>query len=321
MTWTFDKNTTVESGGEVAIHVVGFHPHPAEGQKTCAILVWKKQSSRANIARVLSAGAELSDVIGASGLDDSSRRRWEYPSRTHRAEGRWKNCPQALRLPTGDPWRGDRPPPERRKHQRMIRHGTAVEYEIGDDGSNLVVLRYPYINGDHVASLVKHFVCAIERIKELHEGDGDGMVIHGDVRGSNLLFDDDHQCHLIDFDLAGTSSDKYPATYVHDNLLDVERHPEAKAGESLAPSHDWYALASIMGMYEVDGDNGGFWELATNNIRDGKTTDALNCLERHVTMKIKPTADLAAVLSKQQGTGTPDKKKGRSSSPQKKQKL
>ena len=321
VTWTFEKNKPATTNGTIAIRVLGFHPHAAAEKKFSAIPVWRATNSTENVARALNAVVQLSDAIVASEIDSSSRL-WEYPSRTVAIEttkdGKFVHKLYDYRSEIrGEETGSD----QRRKHQRMIRHGTNVEYEIGDKSSDLVVLRYPYIVGGHIASSAKHFIRAIEKIKELHEGDGDGITVHGDIRGSNLIFDTDDGCSLIDFDLTGTSSDKYPATYVHDNLVDVRRHPEAKPGESLKTIHDWYALASIMEMYAVDGDD-GFWVQATISIREGKASDALDCLKPHESMTIKPADDdLAAILSKQQGTGTPEKKKGRSSSPQKKQKL
>jgi len=289
MTCRFHKNREIVSSGEIAIHVVGFHPHVAAGEKACVIPVSKKVCSLENVARTLNVLVKLAENVLASGIHDSSAR-WNYPSRTvaietrtdskrivhkiydYRAEIRGKTTDHA----------------ERRKHQRMVKHGVNVDYEIGSEDSDLVVLRYQYIPGTHVASMVKHFVSATEALVRLQEGTGEGAVIHGDIRGGNVVFDDDGNCFLIDHDITGTSEDNYPSTYVASGLNDVVRHNDARPGEELKTSHDWYALASMMEMYDVDGGDGDFWAQATEHVRKGEAQQALKCLNERATVAIKP---------------------------------
>lgn len=282
--------------GNFEVHILGFHPSHAAAARMSAIPVWKANASEENIARLLTTVSEFGRR--AMGPLPSE---WEYPSRTVAIE-KPKTKEPAIVHKVYDyrlEMKGDIPKEQRRRHQQMHRFGPRVEYELGSENSDLVVLKYPFIEGCHTASTVGHFVSALSKIMELHEAG----IIHGDIRASNLIFESNGDCTLIDFDLAGSVSDKYPPQFVCIGLGDVIRHEGARPEEHLAFEHDWHALASIMRMHTCLDQNSA-WEEAIKQIELGEPRNALSILDKAHHTILKPLDSLTVSML---GTGTPPK--------------
>jgi hypothetical protein len=113
----------------------------------------------------------------------------------------------------------------------------------------VTIIRYPYVEGVHFASLVSHFKDIASCIEEMHKV---GLV-HGDIRGFNMLHPTEggiKNSLLIDFDLTGKATiDTYPphyATTVFENL----HVRSGKACDALQYDDDWSDLESAMAIYE-----------------------------------------------------------------------
>lgn len=293
---------------QIELQVLGFHPCHAEESRMSAIATWKGEGSEQSIAKLLSTVGLFAQHIMGMQTSRASRSEWSYPSRTVAIERPIAGRAMVHKL--YDYRKELRGPPDfQRKHKQMVRFGKKVEYELGGESSDLVVLQYPYIDGEHIAASVQHFVSAIQSVGQLHE---EG-VVHGDIRASNLVFEGNGSCTLIDFDFAGSTSDRYPKRFVHNqNLNDVVRHTGAQADSLLCFEHDWHALASIMEMHEIhscDGKATYDWERAIELLRTGKWQSSRELLLVHSSVRVAPTERLKNAVGSQKGTGTPEKGK------------
>ena len=129
----------------------------------------------------------------------------------------------------------------------------AVPYGKG----SVCVIRYRRVNGTHIASKVSHFRDIARCISEMHHAG----IVHGDIRGFNMLHPHPHAVEtrgaistscLIDFDFSGNDgSDKYPPGYA----ASVEENAFLRIGKPnriMKKEDDWYELASVMRVYQMD---------------------------------------------------------------------
>ena len=121
------------------------------------------------------------------------------------------------------------------KHLRAVLESTSDEY---------IIIKYERVNGTHYPSNTTQVEKFIDAVKKFHEGD-DGKLCHGDIRGYNVLFQDD-VVNLIDFDFAGIQdSDSYPSGYSA-KIPDGGRHSSARDACTLHQIHDWFAVYRIL---------------------------------------------------------------------------
>ena len=106
---------------------------------------------------------------------------------------------------------------------------------------------YPYYKGSHSPTNIHQFYGILCMLEKLHSNG----YVHGDVRPSNLVFDDEGQeGYLIDYDLCGRADqDTYPFGYCSYDI----RHPDAKEGVLMSKSHDRHSLAKIISSHWKDG--------------------------------------------------------------------
>ena len=106
---------------------------------------------------------------------------------------------------------------------------------LSQDG-RLRILKYPYIPGDHTPDNVQHFKGAVESLEKIHKNG----YIHGDIRIENVIFMEDSNSCLIDFDLARRDDDDNPCYYPK-NYNDISvRHPETSGNSRMLKEHDIY---------------------------------------------------------------------------------
>lgn len=115
------------------------------------------------------------------------------------------------------------------------------------------ILQYPFQQGSHTASSVQQVLTIARQLDKLHT---ELKIVHGDIRGGNLIFGD--KSVIIDFDFASPETGMsqcptYPDGYTTDGLGDAERHPAAKSGARMAFIHDIYSLHSVLKGYTCDG--------------------------------------------------------------------
>jgi hypothetical protein len=120
----------------------------------------------------------------------------------------------------------------------------------------VVVVKYDYLEGTHVAWRASQFAAIAKTIKAMHSQN----IVHADVRGFNMLhpIEGSSTCiqssTLLDFDLNGAhDTDVYPPGFV-DTLKDVAFRRAGKPNSKLQMYDDWYELASCMALYDVEGD-------------------------------------------------------------------
>lgn len=133
------------------------------------------------------------------------------------------------------------------------------------------------------------FVCAATSLRALHAAG----IVHGDVRGSNIVFAPDLACSCapavpaasspgprgaagcclraqwLDFDFSREAGVPYPAVLadVHDGV----RHLAAQTpGEPMRPAHDWFALAGLMRMYRAGAEKAAEWAAAAAAVERGE---------------------------------------------------
>ncbi|KAG7358018.1 RIO1 family protein [Nitzschia inconspicua] len=105
---------------------------------------------------------------------------------------------------------------------------------------DILIIAVPYRDGRHYAESPADFLPIIDQLQALHKA---GFV-HGDVRAYNIVFKDDKEGWLIDFDFGGKSDvQTYPKGY-QSALSDGKRM--GTEGEVITKHPDWFALGTLM---------------------------------------------------------------------------
>jgi hypothetical protein len=124
----------------------------------------------------------------------------------------------------------------------------------------IVIIRYDYQDGIHVASKVSHFRDIAKIIETMHDSD----FVHGDVRGFNMLHPHSEEslnglkrsC-LIDFDLARMNEkDKYSLGFSQTSP-EILGDRIGKLGKCMKFQHDWVELGATMDEYQVKANDTG----------------------------------------------------------------
>ena len=116
-----------------------------------------------------------------------------------------------------------------------------------DTQGRVQCLQYSYIRGDHDPQHLQHFRDIIRDLGKLH----DEGYVHSDIREQNLLFGNENQAWMIDFDHTDKEGTRYPDTYNHNGI--EERHSSARAGWPRQKKHDRYALSVILEKFDFQG--------------------------------------------------------------------
>jgi hypothetical protein len=109
--------------------------------------------------------------------------------------------------------------------------------------TDLVVIRYPYLEGTHRPQSVGQWATLIRFVQQLHQD----AIVHGDLRLSNIVFGRHNgKVTVIDYDFAGRVGEKeYPKGF-NRKIDDGARHRAATDRQALSFEHDWFAIASMM---------------------------------------------------------------------------
>lgn len=126
--------------------------------------------------------------------------------------------------------------PTSKKLMEMLEYSVMLR-NLTDD-AKVQCLSYPYFLGNHSPKNVRQLVCAIQQLSTIHNGG----YVHGDIRRPNIVFDG-NKANIIDFDLAGLESSRYPAAFNHNHIL--ERHETARSGLCRLKIHDRFSLHAI----------------------------------------------------------------------------
>jgi serine/threonine protein kinase len=106
----------------------------------------------------------------------------------------------------------------------------------------LLIISTPLYRGRHWALTPEEFLPIVEQLKTLHRHD----YVHGDIRCCNIIFQDNEQGRLIDFDFGGKNNGdttKYPSGY-QGALFDGTR--PGKGGSPVTKWDDWLSLRYVI---------------------------------------------------------------------------
>ena len=145
------------------------------------------------------------------------------------------------------------------------------ESRLSADGRYLVV-KYPYIEGNHNPQSLQQFRGVLDILQKIHERG----YVHGDIRPPNIIFAPDGlKSYLIDFDLARKDGFYPPGYYFSDTV----RHEDARAGLEMEKVHDLHALRVIIQHF--------FGDIAKDL---EPTYDSISCLLDSPHARIRATA-------------------------------
>ena len=112
------------------------------------------------------------------------------------------------------------------------------ESRLSADGRYLVV-KYPYIEGNHKPQSLQQFRGVLDILQKIHERG----YVHGDIKPQNIIFDPGGlNSYLIDFDLARKDGYYPPGYYFSDTV----RHEDAREGLEMEKVHDLHSLRLII---------------------------------------------------------------------------
>jgi hypothetical protein len=106
----------------------------------------------------------------------------------------------------------------------------------------LLIISTPFYRGRHWARTPEEFLPIVEQLKTLHRND----YVHGDIRCCNIIFQDNKQGRLVDFDFGGKNNGdttKYPRGYQR-TLFDGFR--PGKGGSPVTKRDDWLSLRFVI---------------------------------------------------------------------------
>jgi serine/threonine protein kinase len=133
----------------------------------------------------------------------------------------------------------DKKEPGKPNIELLRRAGISCSVENMTQDGRLQMLKYKYIDGSHEPQSLDHFLGVCRILDNLHQND----MVHGDIRLRNMIFRENNESQLIDFDFAGPVGSEYPAQY---NSSFAERHKAAVQCEPMYREHDRYSLCFII---------------------------------------------------------------------------
>lgn len=301
VTWAISNRNTFHEG-ECVLRVVGASPYTAASGKVSAIDVWAGDVNEDNVALLLHTIVQTANQIAAE-AEASTREVWRNYGRNVAIRRLGDKTTDVLKLyDYRKSLRADEEvPKDQRRNSELTKRKLRADAII--DLPDLVLLKYPYIEGTHYATDVRQFIAAIENLSSLHGED----IIHGDIRAFNMVFSEG-SCTFIDYDFAGHS--KYPVNYVSEGLPDVERHTNAVAGRELAKEHDWFALASVMRMHaHTDKES---WSAVCQQVESSVgSADAIGAIGMLEERTLKPAVELKTNDEHDLATGSPPRLKSK----------
>lgn len=126
--------------------------------------------------------------------------------------------------------------------------GLLTVYDFGFDGPRpFLVLQLA--SGGSLRDRLDTGDLTTDRVAEIGLGIADVLsyvhaegIVHRDVKPANVLFDDDGECYLADFGVAGPSGGRVPGVLGTAGYL----APEQVAGDETGPAADVYALGMVL---------------------------------------------------------------------------
>jgi hypothetical protein len=177
--------------------------------------------------------------------------------------------------------------------------------------TDLVVIRYPYLEGTHQPRSIGQWIALLHCVQSLHAQ----KIVHGDLRLSNVVFSVmSDVVTIIDYDLSGQHGMKKYPQHFNCKIDDGARHQCASAGRLLLYEHDLFALGAMMKMCQPERDEPR-WQQAYKRLQEPSV--APEVLEEVIQL-LKDCPSLPLVLRDDKassslaveggpGTGSPEK--------------
>jgi serine/threonine protein kinase len=163
-----------------------------------------------------------------------------------------------------------------RSHELSLEWIPNCEIVLNVDNQNLVIIQYPFMEGNHLPHNVHQVALLVKQLNDFHSK---GLV-HADIRASNLIFHET-RAMLIDYDFAGEAGKViYPLNF-NLQLLDGKRHPDVKPREKAYQSHDCFSLAAVLRLMKLEStsqEENDWWYTIIDLIEQQKLQDCLQLL-------------------------------------------
>jgi hypothetical protein len=137
--------------------------------------------------------------------------------------------------------------------------------------TDMNIISYPFIEGSHEAINALQFKPVVDTLLKVHEK----KLVFGDLHRFNIVFDskDKEVATVIDFDYARKINAQYISGFARELKNAGQRHPNARAGSEMKVEHDWFSLAAVMDLFQVQDDkNEEAYARYVTNVRSGKKT-------------------------------------------------
>lgn len=164
-----------------------------------------------------------------------------------------------------------------------------IKYQGSSNNDTLSVISYDFLEGCHWPSKASHLLGVWHQLNMMHKEN----IVHGDIRLSNLVFTENGEGHIIDFDLSGVSGKKSYCSNYNVDINDGERHQDAVPGKLLFVDHDYHSFMYICKQFTVGIDVSSF-------------DDLMNTLNLNPDLDLIPINNMASMF-KFAETGSPPK--------------
>jgi serine/threonine protein kinase len=176
--------------------------------------------------------------------------------------------------------------------------------EKPDKYSQLVIIRYPFIPGNHLPGNSDAILAAIQSLHRMHSMN----IVHGDVKAGNIIFAEEaNKSCMIDFCFSGVEGEAvYPSNYRRE-IEDGARHPEAEPLAVIRREHDIFGFKRVLEFcYPADNQDLVFWKSLLEALSRASLEPAIALIGTlHKPFYLKTSKQFHGFL----GSGAPPKKR------------
>jgi serine/threonine protein kinase len=148
-----------------------------------------------------------------------------------------------------------------------------------DKYSQLVIIRYPFIPGNHLPDNSHQILAALQSLYRMHSKN----IVHGDVKAGNIIFAEEaNKSCLIDFCFSGVEGDAvYPSNYRRE-IQDGARHPDAEPLAIIRKEHDIFGFKQVLEFcYPADNQDLPFWKSLLQVLSGESLEPAIALIKNH----------------------------------------
>lgn len=158
-----------------------------------------------------------------------------------------------------------------------------VDYLLKDEQNGIIVISYPYLEGNHTAKRSKEFRYILKQLSYMHT---ELHMVHGDIRLMNMIFNhDNHKASsLIDYDYCGKAQlDNYAA-----GIIDVPDGWRCERMLSNPPGRmheedDWICMTHCMRKFRPHKkENSEYWNELCDMVMKGEINDVSLKLKKKI---------------------------------------